>query len=60
MASKMVRHLFDEKTRMTSNVNGRGKNQLDPYIIAIVKHKCFEFFHQLVLKKLRRIGENVY
>ena len=44
MASKLVRRLVDETTRMTSNVNGRGKKQLDPDIIAYVKSKCFEFF----------------
>ena len=44
MATKLVRRLFDETTRMTSNVKGRGKNRLDPDTIAYVKRKCFEFF----------------
>ena len=44
MASKLVRNLFDETTRKTSNVNGRNKKRLDPTIMAYVKRKCFEFF----------------
>ena len=44
MAAKLVKNLFDEPTRMTSNVNGRDKKRLDPEIMAFVKWKCFEFF----------------
>ena len=42
-ATKLSRRLFDEKTRLASNVSGRGKKQLDPkkisYIRSIVSKK---------------------
>lgn len=43
-AARLVRCLFTEEVRMNSNVNGRGKEMLDPTLIAYVKAKSFEFF----------------
>ena len=36
-AALLVEQLIDESTRVRSNVRGRGKEQLDPTIIAYVK-----------------------
>ena len=44
MAAKMSVKLFDEETRMTHNVAGRNKSQLDTKIIDYIKTQCFEFF----------------
>ena len=44
LAVRMVRILFDEETRLKSNVNGRGKEKLDPEIIKYVKRKCFYYW----------------
>lgn len=43
-AAKLSVRLFDEETRLTHNVSGRGKPQLDTKIIAYIKAKCFEVF----------------
>lgn len=40
----LVRTLFDEQTRIQSNVAGKKKNKLDPTKIAYIKAKCFEFY----------------
>lgn len=42
LAAALVNELVDTETRLKSNVRGRGKDQLDPKIIAYVKNKCFE------------------
>ena len=45
MAVHLVRILFNEDTRIHSNVSGRcGKDMLDPLIIRYVKNICFQFF----------------
>ena len=36
-------NLFDEETRLKSNVRGRGKEKLDPDIIQYIKAKCFMY-----------------
>ena len=43
-AAKLSVRLFDEETRLTHNVAGRGKPQLDTKIMAYIKAKCFEVF----------------
>lgn len=43
-STNMVRHLFTKEERMQSNVNGRGKNMLDPNLMRYVKDKSFQFF----------------
>jgi len=43
-ASKLVTKLFDDETRLRSNVKGRGKDKLDPDKIKYVKSKAFEYF----------------
>ena len=43
-AVRMIRHLIDKETRKRSNVNGRGKEQLDPQIVKFAKAQCFEYF----------------
>ena len=53
MASKLVKNLFDEPTRMTSNVNGRDKKRVDSEIIAFVKRKCFELFSSMSSDKVK-------
>ena len=37
-------NLFDEETRLKSNVRGRGKEKLDAEIIKYMKAKCFVYF----------------
>ena len=45
MAVHLVRILFNEDTRIQSNVSGRcGKDMLDPLIIRYIKNVCFQFF----------------
>ena len=45
MAVHLVRILFNEDTRIQSNVSGRcGKDMLDPLIIRYIKNTCFQFF----------------
>lgn len=44
LAAALVAELFDKETRLKSNVRGRGKEPLDPKVIAFVKQKCFELF----------------
>ena len=44
LAAAMVNELFDNETRLKSNVRGRGKDKLDPKKIDYVKKKCFEMF----------------
>ena len=44
MAAKLSVKLFDEQTRLTHNVSGRGKSKLDPAIIEYIKLQCFDFF----------------
>ena len=41
LAVGMIHILFDEETRLKSNVESKGKEQLDPEIIKYVKRKCF-------------------
>ena len=44
-SSRLVRRLFDEHARKTSNVAGRlGKSQLDTVIMSYVKSLTFQFF----------------
>ena len=43
-ASRLVAKLFDPETRLRSNVNGRGKDKLDPEKIKYVKKKVFQYF----------------
>ena len=43
-AARMSVRLFDEETRLTHNVSGRGKPKLDPKRISFIKAKCFEMF----------------
>jgi len=43
-AANLVRSLFTKEVRMRCNVNGRGKDMLDPNLIRFVKNKCFEYF----------------
>ena len=43
-AAKLSVRLFDEETRLTHNVAGRGKPQLDTKIMAYIIAKCFEVF----------------
>ena len=44
MAAKLSVKLFDEQTRLTHNVSGRGKPKLDSAIIEYIKLQCFDFF----------------
>ena len=44
MAAKLSVKLFDEQTRLTHNVSGRGKSKLDMAIIEYIKLQCFDFF----------------
>ena len=44
LAAFLAKELFDEDTRMKSNVRGRGKEQLDKEIIKYIKKKSFEFY----------------
>ena len=36
--------LFDVPTRMRNNVSGRGKEKLDPDIMAYIKAEVFEYY----------------
>ena len=40
----LVKRLFDVLTRTRSNVSGRGKEKLDPEIMAYIKAKEFEYY----------------
>ena len=40
---KEFRDLFDEQTRIKSNVNGKKKERLDPEVIKYIKQKCFYY-----------------
>lgn len=52
-SSRLVRRLFDEQTRKTSNVAGKlGKAQLNPVIISYVKSLTFQFFPLDTYEKL--------
>ena len=48
----MVRKLFDEETRVKSNVNGRGKEKLNPRIIQYLKQKCFYYWPIITGKEI--------
>ena len=43
-AAKLSVRLFDEETRLTHNVAGRGKPKLDPNIISYIKKESFDTF----------------
>ena len=43
-AALLVKHLFDEPTRMKCNVAGRGKDKLDPEVMKYIKAKAFQYF----------------
>ena len=43
-AKKLAEALFDEETRASSNVSGRGKRKLNPIIIKYVRSICFQFY----------------
>lgn len=43
LAALLSANLFDEETRLKSNVRGRGKDKLDPDIIQYIKAKCFMY-----------------
>lgn len=43
-AAKLSEKLFDQETRITHNVSGRGKPKLDPEVVAFIRAQCFEFF----------------
>lgn len=43
LAALLSANLFDEETRLKSNVRGRGKEKLDPDIIQYIKTKCFTY-----------------
>jgi len=36
--------LFDEETRLNSNVAGRGKRKLNPIIVQYIRSICFQFY----------------
>ena len=40
----LVRSLFDETTRMNSNVAGKNKDKLNPQKMSYIKAKCFEYY----------------
>ena len=42
LAAALVNELVDTEICLNSNVRGRGKDPLDPKIIAYIKKKCFE------------------
>ena len=44
LAAALVNELFDNKTRLRSNVTGRGKDKLDPKKIDYVKKKCYKMY----------------
>ena len=50
-AALLVEKLFDVPTRLRSNVNGRGKEQLDPEVMRYIYHKVFEFYECETSKK---------
>lgn len=43
-ATNLSRVLFDEHTRLTSNVSGRNKKQLNPAIIGYIKSTTFKYY----------------
>ena len=47
MSVHLTRWLFSEQVRMTSNVSGRKKRQLDPKIISYIKSTAFKYFPSL-------------
>ena len=59
MAAKMSVKLFDEETRMTHNVAGRNKSQLDTKIIDYIKTQCFNFLYVNQVRTWKRSGLNV-
>ena len=46
-SSMIVRAIFTEEERATSNVSGRKKAKLDPHRIAFVKQKVFQMYPML-------------
>ena len=40
----LVRTLFNESTRINSNVAGKNKDKLDPQKMSYIKAKCFEYY----------------
>ena len=40
----LIRRLVDKDVRRRSNVNGKGKEKLDPAIVKYVKSQCFEYY----------------
>lgn len=43
-ATNLTRILFDERTRITSNVSGRNKKQLNPAIMNYIKATTFKYY----------------
>ena len=43
-ATNLSRKLFDERTRLASNVSGRNKKQLNPAIINYIKSTTFKYY----------------
>ena len=50
-SSLIVRAIFTEEERSTSNVSGRKKSKLDPHRIAFVKQKAFQMYPMLAGEK---------
>ena len=55
MAVLMTRQLFSPEVRMSSNVSGRKKKQLDPKIIHFIRRKAFLFFSLCSLGYFQRM-----
>lgn len=47
MSVHLTRRLFSEQVRMTSNVSGRNKRQLDPKVMSYIKSTSFKYFPSL-------------
>ena len=58
-AAKMYTKLFNEETRFTHNVAGRGKPKLYPKITEYIKRKCFEIFLTNPMRTCKENGPNV-
>ena len=43
-AKNLACMLFDEDTRINSNVSGRGKRKLNPIIVSYIQSVCFQFY----------------
>lgn len=56
LAVRMARDLFDEETRLKSNVNGRGKERLDPEIIKYIKQNASIIISCQVKKQKKKVG----